>query len=91
MPVSALSSTRGFTVWNMDHDRGLGAPHAAGVVAGVALRGERDAQPADGPVLQEIRLDAENASTTLASLMLVTVPTFIAYLGQETELKLEDL
>ena len=70
----------------MDHDRGLGAPHAAGVVAGVALRGERDAQPADGPVLQEIRLDAENAS-----LMLVTVPTFIAYLGQETELKLEDL
>ena len=43
----------------MDHDGGLGAPHAAGVVAGVALRGERDAQPADGAVLQEIRLDAE--------------------------------
>ena len=47
------------TVWNMNHDWGLCAPHAAGVVARVALRGEGDVQATDGAVLQEVRFDAD--------------------------------
>ena len=43
----------------MDHDWGLSAPHAAGVVPSVALRGKRDAQTADGAVLQKVGFHAE--------------------------------
>ena len=43
----------------MDHDGCLRAPHAAGVVAGVALRREGDAQTTDRAILQQVSFHAE--------------------------------